>query len=356
MKQISIAIIILFLFNSCKKNEDDTTNTTFSFTELEGQVLTGFANDLVNPNYNDLESKTNALYLAVLNLNDSTINTKLIIAQNQWRIARASWEQSEAFIFGPVEDFNYDPIMDTWPVNRVDMDSLLASSNPLSPTDIDVLPYSLKGYHPIEYMLFGNGGSKIAADFTQRELQYLVTLTQSLLNTTVALRKSWDVNQQNFTKELVQAGNGSTRYATRLDAFTTIVNAMAGICDEVANGKMEEPFFAQDSTLEESQFSHNSTADFKNNITGVLNAYLSKYKTEGHGLNELVASKNISLDNKLQSQINTAIASFDNIDSNYGAAIYTQPVQIINAQNAINTLRVTIEAELLNFIITNVKD
>jgi predicted lipoprotein len=260
-------------------------------------------------------------------------------------------------LFGPVEDFNYDPTMDDWPVNKVDLDSLLASNNALALADIDPLPTSLKGFHPIEYLLFGVGGKKLAADFSQREKEYLISLTQSLTNTTTALRISWDVSQgNNFTNELINAGNGSQRFSTRKDAFIAIVTAMAGICEEVADGKMNEPLLAQDSTLEESQFSHNSTADFKNNMSGVLNVYLGKYTGDGHGLNELVSAKNLSLDNTIQSQINAAINSFNSIDANYGKAIYTQQVQIHNAQDAINKLRGTLENDLMNFIQANIKD
>jgi hypothetical protein len=99
-----------------------------------------------------------------------------------------------------------------------------------------------------------------------------------------------------------------------------------------------------------------STSDFKNNIIGVLNAYLCKYKTDGHGLDEIVAAKNLLLHNKIQSQINAAIASFDAIHTNYGSAIYSHQVQIYTAQNLINTLKATLENDLMNFILINVKE
>jgi hypothetical protein len=62
------------------------------------------------------------------------------------------------------------------------------------------------------------------------------------------------------------------------------------------------------------------------------------------------------LDNKIQSQINTVINSFNEIDKNYGKAIYTQQVQIHNAQDAINTLKTLLENDLINFIRTSIKD
>jgi hypothetical protein len=70
----------------------------------------------------------------------------------------------------------------------------------------------------------------------------------------------------------------------------------------------------------------------------------------------LVASKNASLDNKIQSQINTAIASFSGITTTYEKAIYSQQNQIKTVQVALATLKATIEGDLTNFIQTNVKD
>src|SRR5205807_449771 len=126
----------------------------------------------------------------------------------------------------------------------------------LTVADIDSLPYSLKGYHPAEYLLFGVGGSKTTSQFTARQFQYLISLTQNLYNSVTGLRNSWDVSQGNFSEQLITAGEGSTRYATRKDAFVAIVAAMIKICNEVANSKMQVPLAAHDSTLVESQYAH----------------------------------------------------------------------------------------------------
>ena len=350
---LSIGLLAIAL-SSCKKDKNTPENND---VVTSSQVLEDFAQILANPNYQDIQSKANILNTAVLNLNTETTDSNLTVARLAWRNTRQAWESCEGYLFGPVEDFNYDPKMDDWPVNKVDLDSLLASNNPLTVDDIDALPTSLKGFHPIEYMLFGVGGKKKATDFTDRQKQYMVSLTQSLYTTSVALRNSWDPDQQdNFTEQLVTAGNGSTRFSSQKDAFIAIITAMSGICDEVANSKMEEPLIAQDSTLDESQFSHNSTADFQNNITGIRNAYYCQYNEKGRGLHDIVAAKNLSLDNKITSQISAAVNSFNSIDSNYGAAIYSQQVQIHNAQNAINQLNLTIANDLMAFVQTYIKD
>jgi putative iron-regulated protein len=344
------AVVLVFVAWGCAKTPTAPTDTT----PTEQEILTDFATVLAIPNYADLRSKAATLEQCVQSLQSSPTDSNLGVAQSAWRNARSAWEMAEGYLFGPVEDFNYDPTMDTWPVSKTELDSLLASSNPLSLSDIDLLPYSLKGFHAIEYILFGVGN---ASALSVRQLEYLASLSQSLYNTTTSLYLSWDPTQQNnFSSQLESAGAGSTRFATRKDAFLAIVGAMSDICDEVANNKMEAPLLAKDSTLDESAFSHNSTNDFRSNITGVLNAYRCEYTSQGSSMSDLVRSKNLALDNLLTSQLNAAVTSFSALSSNYEVAIYTQQVQIHNTQNAINALKSTIDNELTNFILTSVKD
>ena len=351
---ISYILLTFFILASCKKDE---SNAVINDSELESYILSDFANVLVIPNYLDIQTNAELLKSNVEKLNTSPTEGNLTNAKDAWKSTRLAWEKAEGYLLGPVEDFNYDPTIDTWPLNKLELDSLLSSTNPLSNSDVESLPYSLKGFHAIEYILFGINGTKKAEAVTVREKQYLSALCTNLVQVASSLYLSWDISKaNNFSNELIMAGKGGTRFATRKDALISIVTAMAGICDEVANGKMEDPLVAKDASLEESQFAHSSTNDFKNNIISVQNAYLCKYKTDGHGLNEMVASKNISLDNTIQNNINSAIASFDALNANYGEAIFSQVTQIHNTQDLINSLKTSLEVDLMNFIQTNIKD
>ncbi len=355
MKKILLFFLtVIVSFSACKDDDDDTTTTPTVVTP--SQVLNDFTNILAIPNYVDLQAKADALNLASIALRDSLTEANLSTARDAWRAIRQAWEQAEGFLIGPVSDFNYDPATDSWPVNTVELDSLLASSNPLELADIEALQYTLKGYHPIEYVLFGVGGSRTASNLTIRELKYLTSLTQSLSNTLVELVNSWDEDQPgNFATQLMTAGAGSTRYATRKDALLEIVNAMAHICDEVANNKMEAPLVAHDSELVESQYAHNATTDFTNNIRGVENVYFCKYINTGKSLHDLVRASNLSLDNEIQTRINASLNALAAINPNYGVAIFNQSSQILIAQNAINELNSSLNL-LNNFILTNVNE
>ncbi|WP_183560181.1 imelysin family protein [Mucilaginibacter sp. SP1R1] len=353
---LALSCIAVLGLSSCSKSNNSTpTNTDGT---AEAQVITDFVNVVANPNYIDIQTNASKLNDAVKTLVATPTQANLLATRQAWKDTRAAWESCEGFLFGPVEDNSYDPTMDDWPVNKVDLDALIASNNPLSVSDITTLETTLKGFHAIEYIIFGVGSTKKAADITAREKVYLTSLTESLYNTTTDLRNSWDPKSGNFSNDVLTAGKGSKTYATRQAFFTVLVGSMTAICEEVGTGKMQDPYAARDSTLDESSFSHNSTTDFKNNITGVLNVYLCKYNgvSGSTSLSTLVAAKNAALDNKIKTQINTAIASFSTITLTYEKAIYDQRAQILATQAAIATLQTTLNVDLQAFIKANIKD
>ena len=352
-KNFLIILAMAALAGGCKKDDKNEVPST----DLEKEILYDFAHSLALENYADLKSKAAALNDAIIALDNQPDNSKLAAARLAWRNVRAPWEQCEGWLFGPVEDMSFDPEIDDWPVNHVDLDSLLAGSMTFDVAAIQQLQTTLKGFHPLEYMIYGNNGNKDASQLTLREREYMKALSLHLLGVTNQIYQSWEPGQPgNFSNEVISAGAGSQVYASRKDAFIAIVSAMAGICDEVANGKIQDPLVAQDSSLEESQFSKNSLIDFKNNMIGVGNAYYGKYSSDGKGINDWVASRNIALDNKIAQQINAAVNSFDNITVPFGQAIYSQQVQIANSQQAINNLMTTLQDELLPFVQNNMNE
>ena len=53
-------------------------------------------------------------------------------ACNQWRVARADWEQSEAFLFGAADKYSIDPHTDTWPVDQTALAQVLRDGSIMS--------------------------------------------------------------------------------------------------------------------------------------------------------------------------------------------------------------------------------
>lgn len=336
---------------ACKKESAETTPAGSSATFQNEQVLHAFASNVAQDNYADLAIQSMALHNAIGTFSTSVSETDLANCRQLWRDTRTSWERSEALLFGPVATASIDPRIDTWPVNFTDLEAQLASGNTFDAAYITALEDALKGFHPIEYLLFGLDGNKSAAAFTARELEYLVALANDLANLTTTLHTSWDpATTDNYSTTFAQAGSGSTVYPTERAAFEEMVNAMAGICDEVANGKMGEVLLAQDPLLEESPFAKNSITDFTNNIRGVENVYLGRYTADGTGMEDFVREHALQLDNTIKAQLAAAIGALGNISVPFGQAISEQPVQVQQAIDAINALATTLNDQLMPLV------
>src|SRR4051812_9392780 len=111
-KILHISIAIFSSLSACKKEKKDDPVSSPS----SDSVLVDFAYILAKPNYNDIKDKVALLNDAIVALNANPDDVTLLAAQDAWRAVRIPWEQAEGYLFGPAEDYNYDPETDTWPV------------------------------------------------------------------------------------------------------------------------------------------------------------------------------------------------------------------------------------------------
>lgn len=340
---------------ACDSNE---ASTAASFEDQE--VIADFADEVVVPTYELLAARAVLLKTAVAALVASPDAAKLTAARDAWVAARAPWEQSEGFLFGPVDSFGIDPALDSWPLNETDLNAVLSGQDALTPAYVSSLDNSQKGFHTLEYLLFGVDGTRTPAELGARELAYLDAIASDFVTLTDRLAKSWTTGDAQLTVKyrdlFASAGQaGNQAYPSLSAAAQEIVNGMIGICDEVAKGKIADPLDNRDPLLEESQFSHNSLIDFQNNIRSIQNAYTGRVPdagTSGRGLSDWVASKNPTLDAKVKAHITAAIDAVGAIPAPFATAILDNAKRptIVAAQEAITALQTVLEQELLPLV------
>jgi predicted lipoprotein len=298
---------------------------------------------VILPTYADLVDKAGLLQNAVAALASSPTADNLTAARNAWRAARSPWEQNEGFLFGPVETLPVDAPIDSWPLNQVELDSVMAGNAALTKDYIDALGDNLRGFHTIEYLLFGTG-SKTAGDIKPRELEYLQGATASMVAKVKALQDSWTKPGGNFADTFTSAGAGSKVYLSQRSAVEELLNGMIGICDEVANGKISDPFDQKNRNLEESRFSNNSDADFADNIRSVRNVYLGGYgSSSGSGIKSLLVQKDAALAAKVEAQADSAINAILDMKPTFGDAIFNAPDKVEIARKAVQALKASLE-------------
>lgn len=304
---------------------------------------------IVNALFTDLNQKAINLETAVNTLRSSTTQANLDAAKAAWIASRIPWEQSEAALFGPADIYGLDPAMDTWPLSESELQAVLNSGNTFSDSFIATLSDSLKGFHAIEFILFGNANSRAAGQLTSRELDFASALAKNLKFNTQLLLDGWLTGIQGlapYADVFLNAGQaGNTTFPTEQVAVEQIVRGMIAICAEVGEGKIHEPFTTRDPNLVESQYSYNTIADFADNIRGVGLVF-------DRTLKELTDNLNPGLSEKIDSQVANSVNAILAIPSPFSLAIQSSANDstISNAQAQIAALQQTLEQELLPLI------
>ena len=273
-------------------------------------VLTNLVNNVIVPTYTDLADDVEDLEetlngLTVNNITQAQINE----ACDDFKDARENWERSEAFLMGAASDFDIDPTIDSWPLNR----SLLLSYFNNGMNNEMLEDATILGFHALEFILFRNGQPRKVAEFQgndtyknferitgAQELKYAQTICNLLKQRCFQLQVAWEgqntknasrmavvraagldyltENGLSFGENLISAGQNSKSTFTTLKAAIAQVlsddeGSCVGIANEVGTAKIANPFSAGDISYVESPYSYNSIRDFQDNIRSIRNVW-----------------------------------------------------------------------------------
>ncbi len=340
-------------------NRVKSNDVSFEDSDLAPEIVRDFADVVIIPTYLALADGLAKLETAVATLQSDPSQANLEAAQQAWVEAREPWEASEGFLFGPVDGFGFDPALDSWPVDRTSLDQVLSSGDELNQSYVSSLDDTLQGYHTAEYLLFGTQRGKVAADLTARELNYLVAVVAEMADLGADLAAKWTDEIEGGAPygDLVRtAGEANNAvYPSLQSVAQEIVYGTIGILDEVANGKIADPYGEQDVTLVESQFSWNSLADFTDNIDSVRHAWLSidlRSGDTGVAFADFVAETDPDLAERVEGEIQTALDALGDIPEPFRESI-TDPAAadtIETAQVAIRAAQTTFESDIVPLV------
>lgn len=273
-------------------------------------VLTNLVSNVIVPTYTDLADDVEDLEKT---LNGLTVNS---ISQSQinkacedFKDARENWECSEAFLMGAASDFDIDPTIDSWPLNR----SLLLNYFNNGMNDEMLEDATILGFHALEFILFRNGQPRKVAEFQgndtyknftgvsgAKELAYAQTICKLLKERCFQLQVAWEgetaknasrvaavkaagleyttENGLSYGENLTQAGvNAKSTFPTLKAAIAQVLSDDEGSCvaiaTEVGTAKITNPFSAGDISYVESPYSYNSITDFQDNIRSIRNVW-----------------------------------------------------------------------------------
>ena len=275
-------------------------------------VLTHLVDDVIVPTYTDLADDVESLEAVLHGLTAETITQEQINnACAYFKQAREKWERSEAFLMGAATDYEIDPTIDSWPLNRTML--LAYFNNGMSGDALN--DQSILGFHALEFILFRNGQPRKVEELRGNdtypqfegvkgsdELKYAQTICTLLKERTFQLQVAWEgetagnagraqlvknaglaITTQDgglsYGDNLKLAGiSGSkSRFANLTDAITQVLSldegSAAAIATEVGTAKIANPFSAGDISYVESPYSYNAITDFQDNIRPIRNVW-----------------------------------------------------------------------------------
>ncbi len=323
------ALAVSGTMSSCS-SDDDNGGTT---EENNEEIIETYVEDVVVSTYRSLADASMELYEACEALEANKDQSHVETACDKWAKARKYWELSEAFLFGAAADYNIDPSIDSWPLEKSQLDILLDNmKNPDYKLDVDNLGYGLKGFHAIEYVIFRDGGARTVSDISDLELTYATAVAENMRNHCIRLEAAWDglddvtsEKQQiladaemeptlDYGEQMENAGlAGNTKYKTQKAAFEEMLTGASDITDEVGNTKITDPCTSGNVLDVESWYSWNSIVDFADNIRSVRNVYYGTLDgtVSKHSLSVYIKDLDSALDTKIREAINNAIKEIE---------------------------------------------
>ena len=305
-------------------------------------VLASLVSNVIVPTYTKLADDTEDLEKT---LNGLTVNSitqaQINKACEDFKAARENWERSEAFLGGAASDFDIDPTIDSWPLNRSLLLTYLRSGR-TDFSDEEIEDATILGFHALEFILFRNGQPRKVAELQGNdtykgfeavsgasELAYAQRICTLLKERTVQLQVAWEGATTanagrlatvkaagldyttdlglSFGENLVRAGEGNSTFPTLKAAIAQVLSddegSCVGIANEVGTAKIANPFANADIAYVESPYSYNSITDFSDNIRSIRNVWYGS--TNGTAAS---VSFNSFFANVGQNAVNTSVA------------------------------------------------
>lgn len=363
---MALSALMMTSMTACSDSEGDNTDLETKETMLK-TAIGPYVNNTVIPTYKAMADAAIEMYDKCVIMQEAFTEGNLTIdmvkaAGESWNASRKYWELSEAFLFGAAADYNIDPHIDSWPLDKTAMDKMLNNAEQMAQMSPEYvsnnLGYGLLGFHAVEYMLFQlendetTSAPRAINKFTTQEMIYLTSVAGDLRNQCIRLEASWagleNVTAQkqeiledmeptfNYGLSMLNSGVGGSKYTNYQDAAEDIIQGCIDIADEVGNTKIGRPVngsSAEDKNYIESPYSLNSIVDFTDNIISIQNSYQGSNAGDA-SISDYIKHIDPALDEEMKTAISNAIAAIKKIPEPFAKSATTDA----NARTAVTVV------------------
>lgn len=404
----------LTTFTACS-DDDDVTSEWWESPTIKNNWKEGtkdsllwvaadqYLNDVVYTTYSSLATGAEDLYNKSVAMQTKYNNNTLTDADVEevceaFKTARMHWERSESWLLGAASDYDIDPHIDTWPLDRTQMASFLTNSTMIAGLHSnDPIAFvndhngnfdSALGFHGVEFVLFRNGAARPASAFyaneddetfagktvnCAEEVAFLVAVTGDLRDHCYWLEVAWEglkapqahrdrVNalgvqtraQKNngyyYGANLLLARDQYSSYTSMIEAVCDILDGgCKNICQEVYSQKLGQAWRVANGQGEgedagdyiESPYSKRSFIDYQDNIKSIRNSLYGTLSGEvsAKSFFQFMKDQGYTGADDLQTKLNSAINVLQScIDSGISFSDDPGNAQVKQAIDAVQAL------------------
>lgn len=330
---VLFTLISLIFTVGCKKDEENDDSTTFD----RGELLKNYAENIILPNYSDLNDNTLALKLAIETFLNDVSETNLILVQEKWIETAKSWQHCNAFNFGPAgaEGLNkgLNEEIATFPVSADKIETALASPN------FNDFNRDARGLYAIEYLLFDleeDNQTILTAFQNEDRKSYLQGAVDALLAKVEGVLSSWSGSyKNNFI-----TNNGSDAGSSVSDLYNEFVKSF----ESIKNLKIELPLgkrpgqTVEEPQLVEAYYSGISLELLEEHLIAIENTWYGKTKAGTKGIGFIDYLNSVEGGEEL---VSATIAQWTNVKTAFNAISKSERLsdQVVNSPEPIDAFR-----------------
>lgn len=338
---------------------DPTTPTTPTSTDDEqfGLWLTGLADNVILPGYQDLQSKAQALSeqsVSFCAINSPAAND-LQALQQSWADFNGSWQNIQWIKVGPVLEASRLFRLELWPDTNDSVATDIASI--LNEPEITAELFAAKyvggqGIPALEVFLFSTSAqtSLLTANDKAKRCEAVQAISENLVNIATDVNNEWKATSGNYVASL-KAGTGD--FTSRKDAVEELVTNWLEQVERVKDEKLLQPLASNAPglpSIAEFTLANESIASIKVNV----NAFSQLYKAgNGHGFNTILTDhfEQQTISNDMSSKIAAIETALNILDTNMTFAQLLNDedsrAQIVEIIQKIRELRDVITADFV---------
>ncbi|MDT0646379.1 imelysin family protein [Zunongwangia sp. F260] len=207
--------IATLFFTACSTEDKEAENGGDTDSFDRGAMLANWADNIIVPSFEAFQEETQQLEEAAKSFAENPDATELSLLRTQYKEAYVDFQTVSMFEIGKAEELNYRSFLNTYPANKENIESKIASGS----YNLE-LPSSFaeQGFPALDYLLFGYGNAEeTLAVFSdnQQYIQYVIAITERINALTSEVTASW---QGDFRNTFVD--NTSSSSTGSVDRFT----------------------------------------------------------------------------------------------------------------------------------------